>query len=70
MSIESYTSLNEDVQVLVLANANRESVKRLKRLVRQKENLQQEIEDLADTIEGTQKIIDYLQTNSRISIKV
>ena len=69
MSIESYTSW-EDVQVLVLANANRESVKRLKRLVRQREELQQEIDDLADTIESTQRIIDHLKTNYRISVKV
>lgn len=69
MGIEAYTSW-EDVQVLILANANRNSVARLKRLQRKKEELEAEIKEQEDNIKRTADVIEHLKKQYRISVKV
>ena len=69
MSIESCTNW-EDIQVLILANANRNSEARLKRLKRRKEELEAEIQEQEDSIKRTGDVIEHLKKQYRISVKV
>ena len=69
MSIEAYTNW-EDIQVLILANANRNSEARLKRLKRRKEELEAEIQEQEDSIKRTGDVIEHLKKQYRISVKV
>lgn len=68
MSIEAYTSW-EDIQVLILANANRNSEARLRRLLQRQKDLELEIKEQEDSIKRIADVIEHLKKRYRISIR-